>query len=556
MKELSIVPEPKNLKTTEKRFVFDGFEGFPDFLSHEFNIPKGSWKIVKVAGEGTGLEVRDREIALWGDDSIAYATILQLVRQCKGYLPEAKIEEAFSFKFRGYHVDIARGAVPRVETFKKMLRWLFLLKYNYFGIYFEDLFPWRKYPQIGKHRGRLSEDELKEVIEYGAKLGIEVFPSLELSGHMEHILSLPEFSNLSEWYRTSEGCLDLSNEKAREFAYEMLREVVDFFPSKYIHIGGDETWALGRGKSLDKDWSFEGPRLYELHHQKMIEIVKNGGKEPILWGDMIAGSILMGDMVSKAFGIKWAELLESGVWKQTTVANWDYQPLPKQHFKDRIKVFKDRGIQQIASTSLRSDRYYPSFERAVKNSESFFAAAREEDLLGFLVTEWGYECLFSFLDPLLLASMEIAEGDGRWQEKWMAISGEDETVLRARTLLGMLDYNLGFSMLKHVIFRDFHFHRLTPEKKDELKSLWKKTLEAIGSAILPEDLSFICRLLEIGIKVLEENVKVTDYLEMSNLYSKLWLKERKPEGLDRMVERFWSAAGREDMKLGALSHAF
>jgi len=544
MEEVYVVPEPKSLRFSGRWFVFDGFREFPEFLAREFSVPKGEWKITRGGGKETGLKVKEKEIAVWGDERTVYATLLQLVRQRRGYLPEVEVEEAFRFGFRGYHLDIARGGVPKVKTFKEILRWLFLLKYNYFAIYFEDLYPWKKYPQIGKHRGRLTEEELEEISEYASNLGIEVFPSLELAGHMEHILSLPEFWKFSEWHRPTEGCLDLSNKEAREFAFELLGEAVESSSSKYIHIGGDETWALGRGISLGKTWKFEGPRLYELHHRTMVEIVKKAGKMPILWGDMISGMYL-GEEAAK-----WAEAIQSPIWKQVLVANWDYSPSPKQHFIDRIKTFKERGIGQIACPGLSNwNRYYPNYPMALENLRNFLTAAKETDLPGFLVTAWGddgEECLFSFLDPLLLAAIEFAEGDGRWQEKWMALSGEDESVLRARTLLG--DPAIS-EELKHVVFRDFWFYGSTSESKEATKSHWEKTLKEIEGVRLPDDLDFIRRLIEIGIKVHNNDVKVSDYLSLFNSYSKLWLGERRPEGLETIAQRFWGAAGREDMKL-------
>lgn len=546
MKEMavSVIPEPKMLEFTGRWFVFDGFENLPEFLMHEFDLSKGSWKIVEAQRNGTGLKVKDREITIWGDESVDYATILQLVKQGKGRLPEVKILESLKFKFRGYHLDIARGGVPNIETFKTVLKWLFLLKYNHFAIYFEDLFPWRSHPHIGKSRGRMTEDELNEIIEYGKHLGIEVFPSLELSGHMEHILSLPEFQDFSEWHDPREGCLDLSNVKAKEFTYELLKEAVKFFPSKYVHIGGDETWALGRGKSLGKTWRFEGPALYESHHRRMIEMVKENEKEPMLNGDMIAGMYLGEE------GAKWAEVMENEIWKKVVVVNWDYSPFQKQHFKDKIRLFKDRGINQIACPGFSNwNRYYPNFQTAMENLRNFLTAAKEEDLFGFLVTAWGddgEECLFSFLEPLLLATVEIAEGKGRWQEKWMAMRGEDEHIAKARILFG----NSGISdVLKHVIFRDPWFFRLSSQRKEETRSLWEGTLKEIGDSYLPEDLDFIRKLLEVGLNILSNNVTVTDYLTLSNLYSSLWLAERKPEGLDTIVGRLWGAAGKENLKL-------
>ena len=538
-----VVPEPKMLRSTGRWFTFDGFEDFPELLTREFNLPKGTWKMARIERDGTGLEIKEKEITIWGDELVNYATILQLVAQGKGRLPEVEILESLKFKFRGYHLDIARGAVPNVKEFKRILKWLFLLKYNYLAIYFEDLFPWKSHSQIGKHRGRMTEDELNETIEHGRHLGVTVFPSLELCGHMEHILSLPDFEDFSEWHDPREGCLDLSNENAMEFAYQLLKEVVKFFPSKYVHVGGDETWALGRGKSLGKTWSFRGPALYESHHRRMVQIVKENQKEPILWGDMIAGMYLGEE------GAKWAELIESEIWKEALVANWDYNPSPKLHFEDKIHLFKDRGISQIACPGLSNwNRYYPNVQTAMENLRNFLGAAREEDLFGFLITAWGddgEECLFSFLDPLLLAAIEIAEGDGRWQEKWMAISGEDDRIVKARILFG----NPGISdRLKHVIFRDPSLYGLGSQAREEVRSLWENALKEIKNTSLPEDLDLIRKLLEVGLKVLNDHVKASDYVMLSKLYSSLWLAERKPEGLDTIVERFWGAAGKEDLR--------
>ncbi|MGC9219587.1 MAG: family 20 glycosylhydrolase [Athalassotoga sp.] len=330
IEKVSIVPEPKNIKIGSEVYAFDGFSNFPEFLQREFNIPSGKWHIEKINKNGNGLKITDEKVQIWGNELTSYETLFQLIRQFKNVLPEIEIEESFKFSFRGYHLDIARGGVPNLKTFKSILRWLFLLKYNYFAIYFEDLFPWRIDPEIGKRRGRLTQEELEETIDYGKAMGIEVFPSLELTGHMEHILSLPKYHRFSEWHRPSEGCLDLSNEQARKFAIDLLEEVVDFFPSKYIHIGGDETWALGRGKSLNKGWEFEGHKLYEKHYDRMIKVVKAHEKIPMMWGDMLTGMYL-----SREESEKWQEVLKSKIWDEASIANWDYSSNEKSFSKIR-----------------------------------------------------------------------------------------------------------------------------------------------------------------------------------------------------------------------------
>ncbi|MBO3842789.1 MAG: beta-N-acetylhexosaminidase, partial [Candidatus Brockarchaeota archaeon] len=76
---------------------------------------------------------------------------------------------------------------------------------------------------------------------------------------------------------------------------------------------------MGRGRSLDKTWRFEGPMLYETHHRNMISIAKEKGKTPILWGDMLTGMYLREDEKSK-----WFEIVKSPIWRDVVIANWDY----------------------------------------------------------------------------------------------------------------------------------------------------------------------------------------------------------------------------------------
>jgi len=568
-----IVPEPKRFVFNGNWFSFDGFNNLPEFFRKEFNIPQGSWVIKKIDREGTGVKIKEREVEIWGEEKVSYATIIQIVMQTKKRLPEVEIEEEFHFPFRGYHLDIARGGVPNLDTFKKILRWLFLLKYNYFGIYFEDLFPWQKYPQIGKLRGRLSREELEEIISYGENLGIEVFPSLELCGHMENILSLPEFTRFSEWHRPQEGTINVFDEEAREFTYDLLREVVEFFPSEHIHIGGDETWALGRGKSLDKTNTFKGPELFELHHRNLINIVRDKGKTPIVWGDMLTGMYLRPDEREK-----WKVVLESEIWDDVIIANWDYTNLSEKHFREKINLFGKRKEKQIVCPGFSNwGRFYPSFDIAITNITNFLKPAKEEGVKGFLVTSWGddgAEALYSFLDPLILTNMEIAEGNGNWEEKWIALSGERHEVLEVRKLFG----NDLFSMtIKHVFLGTPTFRYYSEILKDNVHrrekstgDLWldyymgfiknlkdteallkeyEKMLEKVYNVTLPEDLEMIRDMLRIGIKRLRGEVNFSDFVEFGNRYARLWLSERKKENLEVVIVKIYGAAGRADLRI-------
>ncbi|MCD6357959.1 MAG: beta-N-acetylhexosaminidase [Thermoprotei archaeon] len=531
--EVKVVPEPAKLEFRGEWLEFDGFSNFPEFLAKEFEVPKGSWEIRRVEGEGSGVDVKKGYVEVWGDSRIYHATLLQLISQRRGYIPAVRVEEKLKFEFRGFHLDVARGGVPTVGTLKKLLRWLFILKYNYFALYVEDLFPWEKYPDIGARRGRYSVEEWREVVDYGKRLGIEVFPSLELCGHMENILTLPRYWRFSEWHRPQEGCLNVSDEEARKFAEDLLAEALEKTESKYIHIGGDETWALGRGRSLDKTLRFEGPRLYAEHHSKLIRMVRERGKTPLLWGDMIAGMYLR-----ETERELWKTVLENPAWREAVIANWDYTPNTVEYFREKIRLFKERGYRQVACPGLWNwNKYYPDFDTALANVRNFLQAAREEGVMGFLVTAWGddgEECLFSFLYPLILAAMEYAEGRGEWEEKWLALSGESREVLEVRKAFGKGEVA---NYIKRVLFSP------TKDVKElPIFDAWRRALELASKVELPPDLDFIRRCIEVGLKKIEGRATVADFLGLASTYADLWLSERKPEGLERVYARFWRAA--------------
>jgi hypothetical protein len=519
---LKIVPEPEFLNFTGRWFQFDGFNNFPVFLREVFNVSRGNWKVINTtlpSSFTSYVRIKNGVVEVSGDLSIAYATILQLIKQRPGYLPEVEVGEALNFKFRGFHLDVARGGVPRVETFKALLNLLFLLKYNYLGIYLEDLFPWQSYPEIGANRGKFTREELSEIINYGKKLGIEVFPSLELSGHMNNILSIPSLSKYSLNGNTFQ--LDLSNKEARNFGYSLLNEVVNFWPSSYIHIGGDENQLNGVS---------DAQKLYESYYNNLIDIVKSKGKTPIMWGDVLLWT--------------WPSLANNTIWKNVIIANWDYGTASKEHFINNIRFFKDRNITQIICPGLWNwNAFYPSFDAAIVNLNSSLTVARSERIFGFLITAWGddgCECLLSYLRPLLLISMEIAEGKGYWEKtwlgKWITLTGESKEVAEARVKLGS---TIIFRNLKPLLFKG-------STVDSGAISIMKSIFDSVSKVELPSDLSFIRAMLNVAIKRGEGKLTPDEVSDLEKTYSNLWLGERKPEGLDYNLQKFQNVV--EQMK--------
>ena len=534
--DVLITPEPRYIQFTGEWLRFDGFKNLPAHILRDFNIPEGSWEVkVSKGAEGTcNLKVDDGVVYGEGDEAVCYATVVQLAMQRSGYMPRVEVREELRFRIRGFHLDIARGGVPTVDTFKRIIRWLFLLKYNYLFIYFEDLFPWRSLPDVGVHRGRLSEDEWRSIVEYGKSYWVTVAPSLELLGHMENILSLPKYAKYRElWWVPRDGTLNASDPEARNLAVAMLKDALSQTEAGLIHIGGDETWSLGRGRSLDKSgFVFKGPELYLSHYGELISIVEAGGKTPVVWGDMLTGIYLPEEERQL-----WGRVIGDPMWNRVIIANWNYDPRDVEFFKHLIDLVAHYDRQLACPGLANWNRFYPDFDTALTNIKNFLAAARERGLLGFLITAWGddgEECLFTYLTPLLLASMEYAEGSGNWEAKWLRLSGEGEDVLNARKALGRSRI---VNNIKKVIYLD-RLWELPPEDRNSLKAELGNVLKALEGVKLPEDLQFIKMLYEVALKVLNNEARPEDYDALIDLYSRLWLSERKPEGLANIIGRF------------------
>jgi len=101
--------------------------------------------------------------------------------------------------------------------------------------------------------------------------------------------------------------------------------------------------------------------------------------------------------------------------------------------------------------------------------------------------------------------------------------------------------------IKHVLFADSWYYRIDESERASLMESWKKVLEELSDVNLPEDLDFVRKCIQVGLRRMEGRATPSDFISLANSYAKLWLSERKPYGLEEIIERFWGAAGRIDV---------
>ncbi|EJW95064.1 beta-hexosaminidase, partial [gut metagenome] len=158
--------------------------------------------------------------------------------------------------------------------------------------------------------GYYTQEQLKEIVAYANDRFVQVIPEIDLPGHMLAVLAAyPEFGCTGGPYEVSpdwgvfEDVLCIGNEEAMKFLEDVMLEVMDIFPSKYIHIGGDEAprtrWkscrkcqARIRQEGLNGDKQHTAEDMLQSYCMKRIEKLLNAhGRQIIGWDELLEGKM-------------------------------------------------------------------------------------------------------------------------------------------------------------------------------------------------------------------------------------------------------------------------
>ena len=186
-------------------------------------------------------------------------------------VPVGEVNDMPRFTYRGFMLDVGRHFYP-VEYIKEVIDMLAMHNINYFHWHLTEDQGWRieikKYPRLTEvgsvrkrtlidqktqtydetpHSGYYTQEEAREVVAYAAERHITVIPEIDLPGHMmAALVAYPELGCTGGPYEMPcrwgvfDDVLCGGNEATLQFAKDVLSEIMDIFPSPYIHIGGDE----------------------------------------------------------------------------------------------------------------------------------------------------------------------------------------------------------------------------------------------------------------------------------------------------------------------------
>lgn len=305
--------------------------------------------------EGYSLEITKDKIVISANDAAGYFYGVQTLRQllpseiekskeeqASWKVPCITIKDAPRFSWRGMHMDFSRHFFS-VEEVKIFLDYMALYKLNTYHMHLTDDQGWRveikKYPLLTEkgawriesshdkackelaetdpsykidethyheregermYGGFFTQEQIKEIVAYAAERQIEVVPEIDMPGHFKSAIdNYPYLSCTGEagWGQTFSIPACLGKDTAYQFCKDILAEIADLFPSKYIHIGGDEvnikSWhecMLCQGAIKDHNLKDEH-ELQSFFNKDVEAFLKTKGKRLIGWDEIVEGGL-------------------------------------------------------------------------------------------------------------------------------------------------------------------------------------------------------------------------------------------------------------------------
>ena len=290
----------------------------------------------------------------------------KVVANVKWNVPLVTIKDVPRYAYRGLMLDVSRHFMP-VEFIKKYIDLIALHKQNQFHWHLTDDQGWRieikKYPEltsIGSKRaetmkghyteekfdktpyeGFYTQEQIKEVIKYAEERFVNVIPEIEMPGHaLAALAAYPQYgNNPDKIYKvgTRWGVYDdvfMPREETLKFLENILSEVIDLFPGKYIHIGGDECpktqWEESRfAQDLIKKENLKDAHGLQSYVVKRIDkFITSKGRRMIGWDEILEGGLSPNATVMSwrgiAGGISAAKENHDVVMTPTTHNYFDY----------------------------------------------------------------------------------------------------------------------------------------------------------------------------------------------------------------------------------------
>lgn len=303
---------------------------------------------------------------------------------------EPKIE-----KF-GIMWDCSRNAVPKPDMVKKQICSMILAGYNYLCLYTEETYELPSEPYFGYKRGRYTQEELKEIIEFADIFEMEMVPCIQTLAHLKNLANWkPYFDHMD-----IDDILLVGDERTYKLIRKMLTYCKETFHTERINIGSDEAFHLGRGTYIEKNGYCSKHEIYLEHMKKVFEICKEVGLKPEFWADAFYDTDRSDEEIKSVFD------------GNETPIYWEYAiPHKEPHIEKINKLQKYAGEAIYAGGLWEWIGYAPDNKYTDMVVDAAFEAVEECHVKNVVMTAWGDnggECsIFAVLPSMWYAANKL-----------------------------------------------------------------------------------------------------------------------------------------------------
>ncbi|HUB52286.1 MAG TPA: glycoside hydrolase family 20 zincin-like fold domain-containing protein, partial [Terracidiphilus sp.] len=284
-------------------------------------------------------------------------------------LPMGTIRDWPAMRYRGIDDDLSRGPFPTLEFQKHQIRVFASFKANIYSPYFEHTLLYPDHPLAAPPGSALTPAEAKELVAYARQYHVTIVPEQEAFGHLHHVLKYDLYQDAAE---TPHGhVLAPGQASTLPLIKDWFTDIAQEFPSPFIHIGADETWDLGRGRTQERvQKEGYGPVYMDFLKQIHDELAPLN-KRLLFWGDI-------GDENPESV---------SALPKDMIAVPWGYGA--HEDFDKMIEPFSKAGIETwVAPGDSNWNEVYPAAKTAFWNIQGFIREGQKLGSTGALTTVW------------------------------------------------------------------------------------------------------------------------------------------------------------------------
>src|SRR5256885_3560883 len=281
----------------------------------------------------------------------------------------AVIRDWPALRWRGVQDDVSRGPVPTLDYQRRQIRTIAAYKLNVFSLYFEHTLAYATDPLIAPPGGALTPYDVRALVAYAAQYHVTIVPEQEAFGHLHHVLKHERYAGLGE---TPHGdVLAPGDSGSLPLITSWFATIDSLFPGPFVHIGADETFELGRGRTRSLVDSLGLGPVYLDFLARIATALHPAGRRLLFWGDVAVTSpdqvkALPHDLVAVA---------------------WNYWS--RDGFDPLLKPFIDAGLETWVAPGVNGwNRVFPDYATALPNIQGFIAAGQRLGSTRALNTSW------------------------------------------------------------------------------------------------------------------------------------------------------------------------